>query len=150
LLAIELALVGDFELNGGFKPTGNTSGSTSSKSLNPGRKYGKQDATNTENFFCNFYRVKTTRGVFQLKQHLVSGHRNTLACQKAPEHVKKEIRDYMDLKTRVKKLMICLNACHKAILMKRMMMMTMLRCLRMENSQVVGQKAVIACLQRDQ
>ena len=46
--------------------------------------------------------------------------------------------------------MICLDACHKAILMKTtMMMMSVLRYLGVENSQVVVQKVVIACLQRD-
>lgn len=81
-------------------PTGNTSGSgsASSKSLDPGRKYGKQDPTNRNNFFCNFCGVRTTGGVFRLKQHLVGGHRNTLGCQRVPEHIKKEIQDYMDLK----------------------------------------------------
>ena len=52
---------------------GKALGSGSSKSLDLGRKYGKQDPTNRNNFFCNFCGMRTTRGVFRLKQHLVGG-----------------------------------------------------------------------------
>jgi len=82
---------------------GNASGSSSSKSLNPGRKYRNQDPTNRNNFFCNFCGVRATGGVFRIKQHLVGGLRNTLACQKVLEHIRKEIQDYMDLKKESKK-----------------------------------------------
>jgi len=77
---------------------GKVSGSGSSKSLDPGRKYGTQDPTNRNDFFCNFCGVRITGGVFRLKQHPVGGHRNALACQKVPGHVRKEIQNYMDLK----------------------------------------------------
>jgi len=42
--------------------------------------------------------VRTTGGVFRLKQHLAGGHRNTLGCQKVPEHVRNEIQNYMEQK----------------------------------------------------
>ena len=39
--------------------TGNTSGLVSSKSLDPATKYGAQDETNRNNFYCNFCGLKT-------------------------------------------------------------------------------------------
>jgi len=79
-----------------FNPSDNPSVST--KSLDPARKYEKQDGNNKNNWYCDFCGVRTTGGVFQLKQHLAGGHRNTLGCQKVPEHVRKEIQDYMEHK----------------------------------------------------
>ena len=50
-------------------PTSNNAlGSTSSKSLDPGRKYVKQDPTNNNNFFSNFCGVRATKSVFQLER----------------------------------------------------------------------------------
>ena len=91
--------------------TGNTSGSVSSKSLDPGRKYGTQDETNKNNFYCNFCGVRTMGGVYRLKQHLASGYRNTLGCKKVPEHVRKEIQDYMELKSPLEaySMLLCLD-----------------------------------------
>ena len=81
---------------------GNTLGSVSSKSLDLGRKYGTQDETNKNNFYCNFRGVRTMGGAYRLKQHLAGRYRNTLGCKKVPEHVRKEIQDYMELKKSTK------------------------------------------------
>ena len=81
---------------GDSTPSGSANPSVSSKSLDPARKYGKQDPSNRNNWFCDFGGVRTAGGVFRLKQHLAGGHRTTLGCQKVPEHVRKEIQDYME------------------------------------------------------
>jgi len=72
-------------------PSGNPSVST--KSLYLARKYRKQDGNNRNNLYCDFCGVRTTGGVFRLKQHLAVGHQNTLGYQKGPENVRKESQD---------------------------------------------------------
>ena len=65
--------------------SGTPTGSVSSRPLDPGRKYGRQDETNKNNFYCNFCGVRTLGGVFRLKEHLAGGYRNTLRCKKVSE-----------------------------------------------------------------
>ena len=61
-------------------------GSVSSKHLDLGRKYRRQDKTNKNNFYCNFCGVRTTGRVFRIKQHLAGGYRYTIGCKKTPAH----------------------------------------------------------------
>jgi len=50
-------------------------------------------------------------GVYQLKQHLVGRYRNAMGCKKVPEHVRKEIQDYMELKSPLEaySMLLCLD-----------------------------------------
>jgi len=74
----------------------------SSKSLDLERKYGKVDPNNRNTWYCDFCGVRTTGGVFRLKQHLTGGHQNTLDCQKVLEHVRKDIQNFMERKKTTK------------------------------------------------
>ena len=64
-----------------------------------GWKYGYlADPKNKNNITCSFCSKEAKGGIYRLKQHLVGGFRNIIACQKCPEHVKVEIREFMQKK----------------------------------------------------
>ncbi|KAL4586316.1 hypothetical protein LXL04_010952 [Taraxacum kok-saghyz] len=68
----------------------------------PVRKYSVQDPKNRNNFTCNFCFKVTKGGASRMKQHLVGGFRNATKCKNCPEHVRKEIKDYMIKKREMK------------------------------------------------
>ncbi|GJY51332.1 putative zinc finger, BED-type containing protein [Tanacetum coccineum] len=79
--------------------------STSSAGKNnkdPGRNYGIQDAKIKNNFTCTFCSKVTKGGVSRLKQHLVGGYSVVSKCPDYPQHVRDELRSYMDAKDRMK------------------------------------------------
>ncbi|TYK26052.1 hypothetical protein E5676_scaffold1185G00050 [Cucumis melo var. makuwa] len=74
-----------------------------SSKKDPAWKYGRlQNEQDINTFVCGFCSKVTKGGVYRLKQHLVGGYRNAIACKKCPDHVKEEIRDYMSKKKEIK------------------------------------------------
>lgn len=75
---------------------------TSSKK-DPAWKYASQpNLSDRDSVKCSFcYEVKKG-GISRMKQHFVGGFRNTTSCKKCPEHVKEEIKEYMQRKKEVK------------------------------------------------
>ncbi|KAA0053508.1 uncharacterized protein E6C27_scaffold190G00650 [Cucumis melo var. makuwa] len=66
-------------------------------------KYGRlQNDQDINTFVYGFCSKVTKGGVYRLKQHLVGGYRNAIACKKCSDHVKEEIRDYMSKKKEIK------------------------------------------------
>ncbi|CAH1447076.1 unnamed protein product [Lactuca virosa] len=57
---------------------------------------------NRNNFTCNFCSKVTKGGASRMKEHLAGGFTNVLACQKCPDHIRKEARDYMKQKQQMK------------------------------------------------
>ena len=49
----------------------------------------------TSKLICIFCGKVTKGGIYRQKQHLVGGFRNLKKCTRCPEHVRKEIEDYM-------------------------------------------------------
>ena len=93
--------------------------------------------------------MRTIRGVFQFKQHLLGGHRNTLTCQKVLEQVRKEIQDYMDLKKASKEAYDMSKRLPQSYFEEEDDDDDVLRCLRVESSQAVVQKVVLPCLEKN-
>ena len=65
----------------------------------PGWKYAcllNEKDTNT--LICIFCDKVTKGGIYRQKQHLVGGFRNSKKCTRCPEHVRKEIEDFMLVK----------------------------------------------------
>lgn len=68
----------------------------------PAWKYAHLENSNgLFTFVCNFC-SKTTKGVYRVKQHLSGGYRNVTSCNKCPNHIKEEIREYMSKKKELK------------------------------------------------
>ncbi|PWA84407.1 hypothetical protein CTI12_AA036400 [Artemisia annua] len=76
--------------------------STRNNNKDPGRNYGIQDPKIKNNFTCKFCSKVTKGGVSRLKQHLVGGFSAVTVCPDCPEHVRDELRSYMDAKDRMK------------------------------------------------
>ncbi|KAM0024561.1 putative transcription factor/ chromatin remodeling BED-type(Zn) family [Helianthus debilis subsp. tardiflorus] len=72
--------------------------SSTSISTDPARKYGTQDPTNRNNISCNYCGKVVKGGVYRLKQHFVGGFRNVTVCLRCPEHVREEMKIYMQKK----------------------------------------------------
>ncbi|KAI7752799.1 hypothetical protein M8C21_021751, partial [Ambrosia artemisiifolia] len=78
--------------------SGSSTPSSTCVSTDPARKYGTQDPTNRNNISCNYCGKVVKGGVFRLKQHFVGGFRNVTACLRCPDHVREEMRIYMQKK----------------------------------------------------
>ncbi|KAL4582822.1 hypothetical protein LXL04_007383 [Taraxacum kok-saghyz] len=77
-------------------------GSSKNGSTDPVRKYGVQDPNNKSNFTCNFCGTVVKGGAYRLKQHLIGGFKDAKKCPNSPEHVKAELRDFMENKQSLK------------------------------------------------
>ncbi|KAK1392627.1 hypothetical protein POM88_011683 [Heracleum sosnowskyi] len=51
---------------------------------------------------CNFCGKETTGGVFRMKEHLIGGKRNAKGCTKVTEQVRREVKEFMESKKKVK------------------------------------------------
>ena len=70
----------------------------------PRWKYGRLlNEKDTSMLICIFCNKVTKGGIYKQKQHLVGGFRNSKKCTRCPEHVRKEIDDYMLAKKTQKK-----------------------------------------------
>ncbi|KAL4574986.1 hypothetical protein LXL04_021826 [Taraxacum kok-saghyz] len=66
------------------------------------QEYGVQDPHNKTNFTCNFCGTVVKGGAFRLKQHLIGGFKDAKKCPNSPEHVKEELKAFMDNKQSLK------------------------------------------------
>ncbi|CAH1453556.1 unnamed protein product [Lactuca virosa] len=63
--------------------------------IDPTRRYGTQDPKIRNKFTCTFCTKVVKGGAYRLKQHLVGGYRNVTDCPRCPEHIRKEVTDFM-------------------------------------------------------
>ncbi|XP_042451216.1 uncharacterized protein LOC122036087 [Zingiber officinale] len=63
------------------------------------------DPKNPNVVSCIFCGKITNGGIYRHKLHLIGGNRNVKACPKCPEHVKEEIREFMQKKNNLKNQM---------------------------------------------
>ncbi|KAK8601279.1 hypothetical protein V6N12_051117 [Hibiscus sabdariffa] len=74
----------------------------SSVSSDPTRKYGKPDASNRNNYLCDFCGKITKGGAYKMKQHLVGGFTSVRKCPQCPERVREEVKAFMLKKEKTK------------------------------------------------
>ncbi|KAL4567753.1 hypothetical protein LXL04_023346 [Taraxacum kok-saghyz] len=80
----------------------NRMSSSQNKPIDPVRKYGVQDPHNKTNFTYNFCGTVVKGGAFCLKQHLIGRFKDAKKCPNSPEHVKEELKAFMDNKQSLK------------------------------------------------
>ncbi|KAL2238042.1 UNVERIFIED_CONTAM: hypothetical protein Sindi_0995900 [Sesamum indicum] len=77
--------------------------SEASNQKDPGWNYASlPDPNNTNTVKCNFCAKVHKGGITRHKQHLIGGFRNSKPCPKCPEHVRAEIREYVEKKKQLK------------------------------------------------
>ena len=69
-----------------------------SKSTDPARKYSTQQPGSRNNFLCHFCGKLCTGGVYRMKWHFIGGLSDVKGCPNCPEHVKEEVRSFIDKK----------------------------------------------------
>ncbi|XP_024990652.1 uncharacterized protein LOC112524943 [Cynara cardunculus var. scolymus] len=74
------------------------SSNSNSSSGDPGRTYGTQDPKCRNNFTCHFCGKVVKGGVYRLKWHFIGGLSAVTSCPNCSEHVKEEIKSYMQKK----------------------------------------------------
>ncbi|XP_024969119.1 uncharacterized protein LOC112508665 [Cynara cardunculus var. scolymus] len=74
------------------------SSNSNTSSGDPGRKYGTQDPKCRNNFTCHFCGKVVKGGVYHFKWHFIRGLSAVTSCPNCPEHVKEEIKSYMQKK----------------------------------------------------
>ncbi|KAL4567921.1 hypothetical protein LXL04_023517 [Taraxacum kok-saghyz] len=73
--------------------------SSKNRPIDPIRKYGEEDRHNKSNFICNFCGTVVKGGAYRHKQHLIGGFKD---AKNSPEHVKEELKAFMDNKQSLK------------------------------------------------
>ncbi|XP_039052957.1 uncharacterized protein LOC120194843 [Hibiscus syriacus] len=82
-------------------PSATSTGSntnTTNKSTNPAMKYYTQEPSNRNNFRCHFCPKVVKGGVYRMKWHFIGGLSDVTSCPNCPEHVKEEVRSFMQKK----------------------------------------------------
>lgn len=69
--------------------------STSTKQMDPARKYATADAKKLGCWICNFCGKTMNGGVLRVKHHLVGGFSTVTLCPKVTDHVREEIKAFL-------------------------------------------------------